>query len=152
MRSFHVPLALLLPYFVVETIFHLGKNCMSFLSTVPVQKKYGLQVLQKKPDHKKGVKQRAAIFMRDECDEEEEEDTNAITRTNRELVKRSTTTTSIVRSMTEEEAKIYDYDGAYDDFKSIQNAKLSASTTRLLGGTNETAPVSSLLLFSIPLM
>jgi len=102
------------------------------LRTVKPTAKYGLQ--KKKTNAKKiPTANKVAAFFSQDDDEEEEERSGDIVRANKQLTKQSTDIETLRKSLSEEEAKLYDYDGSYDEFKAASTNRLLAASGSLLG-------------------
>ena len=135
---------------------------MSSLRTVPIQKKYGLQ---KKINNKINNNSLKSTFFSLE-DNEKEDDEEDKKEGNKQFNSSSShsssskfsslpynliSSSSMVgigeNNLTEEEKRIFDYDGSYEDFKQQEINQLQNNTTNLLG-KNEPVILSFPFFFS----
>ena len=101
---------------------------MNTLSTVARSKSYGLQ--KKKPKVTPATRPKMPLGFFDQDDEEDEDDQSIgdIQRVNKDMVARQMKAAqSRTTTLTADEAKIYDYDGSYDDFKRESSVRSSLS-------------------------
>jgi hypothetical protein len=124
---------------------------MSSLQTVPTLKKYGLQKRSGTKKHASAISSSSSsalsFFNTDLEDEEDEDDQQSsnkgeknlnsraqirnhlnLQRSNHKLMQASSNT---IPTLTAEEAKIFDYDGSYDDYKELEKDKFGKSMNLL---------------------
>jgi hypothetical protein len=125
---------------------------MSSLQTVPTLKKYGLQkrsgTKKHAPDRSSSASSSALSFFNTDLEDEEDEDDQQssnkgeknlnsraqirnhlnLQRSNHKLMQASSNT---IPTLTAEEAKIFDYDGSYDDYKELEKDKFGKSMNLL---------------------
>jgi hypothetical protein len=123
---------------------------MSSLQTVPTLKKYGLQkrsgTKKHAPDRSSSSSSSALSFFNTDLEDEEDDQQSSnkgeknlnsraqirnhlnLQRSNHKLMQASSNT---IPTLTAEEAKIYDYDGSYDDYKELEKDKFGKSMNLL---------------------